>query len=167
MLYYYIYSLLTAPGVAIHELGHAIFCVLSGVKIHKIVLFRFGNPTGYVIHDEPRYLIESILVSFGPLIVNSLLALYCFATFKTAGPTWVDGLKVWLGFAGGLHAIPSDGDTKSLFQTINGRFWRNPFVIVGYPFVLILWILNVLKRFHLQFIYMVVLFWLGRFYLKS
>ncbi len=165
-MFYKLYNLFTAPGVAIHEFGHAIFCVLAGVKIHKMVLFRFGNPAGYVEHDEPKYLYESVLVSFGPLIVNSLVVLFCFATFKTINPGWNDALKVWLGFAAGMHAIPSTGDMHSLFSTINSRFWRNPFVLVGYPFVLLLWILNVLKRFHLQFIFTALLFWLGRYYLK-
>lgn len=132
-----------------------------------MVLFRFGNPAGYVEHDEPTHLFESILVSFGPLIVNGLLTLFCFATFKLSPFTWQDAVKIWLGFAAGMHAIPSSGDTKSLYSTINGRFWRNPLVVFGYPFVLVLWVLNVLKRFHLQFIFTVFLFWLGRYYLKA
>ena len=166
MFLYYFYSLITAPGVVIHELGHIIFCLFAGVKIHKIRLFQFGSTAGYVIHDEPTKFYQAFLISFGPLIVNSLLALFCFS--KIIPPyldrhVWVYG---WLGIAIGLHAIPSTGDAKSLFHTINGRFWRNPLVMVGYPFVLILYILNFLKTLHIDFVYVAALFWLGRFYLK-
>lgn len=166
-MFYFLYSALTAPGVIIHELGHVVFCVLARVKIHRICLFRFGNPAGYVVHDEPRYFFQSILVSYGPLIVNTLITLFCFARiappFNHVEP-WV---YLWLGAAIGLHAIPSTGDAKTLLQTTNRRIWRNPFLLVGYPFILTLYTLNWLKRLHIDIIYVAVLFWLATIYLKA
>lgn len=167
MFFYYTFALLTAPGVMVHELGHALFCVLSGIKIHKIKLFRFGNPAGYVVHDEPNNFIASLLVTFGPLVVNSLTALLLFARTTLEHFTWQTVLLAWLGAAIGLHAIPSDGDAKTLLSTTNRRIWRNPFVVIGYPFVLLLSILNLFKRLHIDFIYMLVLLWLGAWFLKG
>lgn len=164
---YYLYALLTAPGVMIHELGHAFFCFLAGVKIHKMRLFRFGNPAGYVMHDEPNKFYQAVLVSFGPLIANSLVTLFCFARFVYPNYSWQNILLGWLGVAVGLHAIPSTGDAKSLLATTNSRVWRNPFALVGYPFVLLIYLLNILKRLHIHFVYVAVLFWLGNMYLKG
>ncbi len=46
--YYY----LVAPGVACHETGHALGCVLTGTKILEFVPFRpEGNTLGYVNHE--------------------------------------------------------------------------------------------------------------------
>lgn len=163
---YYLYALLTAPGVIVHELGHAIFCVVAGVKIHKIKLFQFGNPAGYVVHDEPNKFYESILISFGPLFLNSLVALLCFARLHAPFLTWQNIALFWLGTAVGLHAIPSTGDAKTLLSTTNRRVWRNPLLIIGYPFVLLLYLLNILRRLHCDFLFVVALFWLGQIYLK-
>ena len=48
-MFYYLYALITMPGVVLHELSHAFFCVFSGIKVHEVKLFRFGNPAGYVV----------------------------------------------------------------------------------------------------------------------
>lgn len=166
MFLYYFYSLLTAPGVVVHELSHALFCAFSGVKIHRIKLFRFGNPAGYVIHDEPTKFYQAFLITFGPLIINSLLALFCFAKISIPYQTLVNFLYAWIGAAVGMHAIPSTGDAKTLFTVANHRFFRNPLVIIGYPFVLLLVILNFLKLLHIDFMYTILLFWLGHIFLK-
>lgn len=162
---YYIYALLTAPGVMVHELAHVIFCLFARVKIFKICLFRFGNPVGYVNHVQPTKFWQSFLISFGPLIVNSLLAVFLFSLVRSPYLAWQVIVYLWLAVAIGLHAIPSTGDAKSLFQATNHRFWRNPLVIIAYPFILVLYILNLLKRLHIDIVYVSVLFWLERFYL--
>jgi hypothetical protein len=51
---YYLLNLLLAPGIIVHELSHAIFCILSGVRIFRMKVFGFGNPPGYVEHAEPE-----------------------------------------------------------------------------------------------------------------
>lgn len=166
MFFYYFYSLTTAPGVMAHELGHALFCLLARVKIYKIKLFQFGKVAGYVNHDEPTKFYQSVLISFGPLMLNSLLALICFARLTASYTTWQTIVLAWLGIAIGLHAIPSTGDAKALLTVTNRRVWRNPLIIIGYPFVLALYLLNFLRRLHLDVVYVGALFWLGRFYLK-
>ena len=165
----YFYSLLTAPGVMVHELAHAFFCLVSGVKIYKINLFRFGQVAGYVVHEEPRGFLASLLITFGPLIINSYLALYLF-TFVN-GPynlasflNWHFILFLWIGIAVGLHAIPSTGDAQSLLKNANRHILRNPLKIIFYPLVLILYILNLLKRLYIDIIFVAVLFYISRHY---
>src|SRR3989339_983353 len=165
MFFYYFYNLLTSPGVMMHELSHAFFCVMAGVKIHKIKLFQFGRLAGYVEHDEPQKFYQGFFVSLGPLFINTLFTLFAFSQFREPLMRLQPWVWVWLGFAAGMHAIPSTQDAKSLFGLANRRFWRNPLVIIGYPFVLALYILNFLKRLHIDIIFVGALFWLGRFYL--
>lgn len=164
---FHLYALATAPGVIIHEFGHLIFCVLARVKIYKIKLFQFGKVAGFVNHDEPTKFYQSVLISFGPLMLNSLLTLICFARLTAPYTRWQTIALAWLGIAIGLHAIPSAGDAKTLFAITNRRVWRNPLVLVGYPFVVALYLLNFLRRLHLDVVYAAALFWLGRFYLKG
>lgn len=163
---YIIISLLTAPGVVIHEIGHLIFCLLSGVRVFRVKFFSFGKISGFVEHAEPNSFIQSLLISFGPLTINSLVSLILFSQITPPYFTVAHGLEIWIGLVSALHSIPSNGDAKTLTILSTKRLLRNPLALIGYPFVLIIYILNFLKRFHLHIIYAVILFWLGNSYLK-
>lgn len=56
-----------APGVAVHELSHAAACVLTGAKVHSMVLFR-PDGSGEVRHGPPkiRY-IGDTFIALAPL----------------------------------------------------------------------------------------------------
>jgi hypothetical protein len=152
-----------APGIIVHELSHAFFCVFFGVKIRKINLLRFDTVAGYVIHDEPRRFLPSFFISFGPLIINSILSIYLFSKIVWDYDFYVL-IYLWLGIVLGLQAIPSTGDARALLNNANHNIWRNPLVIIFYPLVLILYILNWLKYIKIDFIFVLVLFYLARKY---
>jgi hypothetical protein len=102
MFIYFILNLLTAPGVVMHELSHAVCCVLGRVKIFKMKLFRFGNPAGYVEHAVPEGFFQSFIISFGPLIFNTLVALVLFSRFTWNGFSWEGVVVLWLGVVAGF-----------------------------------------------------------------
>jgi len=159
----HVLTIIGSPGVVAHELAHLFFCICARVKVHKVKLFQFGETAGYVIHDEPRRFDQAFLISFGPLLINSSASLFLFSQLR--GPYQLKQLVfLWFGIVIGLHAIPSIGDAKTLFQIANSRVWRNPLVLISYPFILILYILNILKRLHIDIVYVALLFYLGRIY---
>lgn len=162
----FFYSLLTAPGVVLHELGHLVFCFLADVKVFKVRFFKFGTVAGYVEHAEPSGFFQSLLISFGPLTLNSLVSLILFSLVTPPYFTVWNLLELWVGLVSALHSIPSTGDAKTLFSITNQKLLRNPLVVLGYPFVGLIFFLNFLKRFHLHFVYAVLLFLLGNIYLK-
>ncbi len=162
----YVLLLITAPGVIVHELSHALFCVLARVRIHRINLFRFNQVAGFVVHDEPEKLYQSFLISAGPFIINSLLALIFFAWVVPPWNRVVVWVWLWLGVAIGLHAIPSAQDAFALIEATNRRVFRNPLVLACYPFAFALYLLHYVKRFHLDIAYVGLLFWLGNIFLK-
>ncbi len=163
---YVFISLLTAPGVVLHEIGHLLFCLLSGVKVFHVKFFSFNKTAGFVEHAEPNGSIQSLLISFGPLTINSLVSLILFSQITPPYFTWLHALEIWVGLVSALHAIPSNGDAQTLLLISTKKIRKNPLAIAGYPFVLIIYLLNFLKRFHLQFLYAILLFWLGSIYLK-
>lgn len=167
MWLYYIYDLFTAPGVMMHELSHALFCLFARVRVHKVKLFQFGRTAGYVLHDEPGSFFQGMLISLGPLLVNSLISLFCFAKFKFSLSQWQPWVWFYFGLVVGLHAIPSSGDAYALFRMANNKVLKNPLVLIGYPVVLILYIFDFLKRIHLDWIYVIGLFFLGNIFLKK
>jgi hypothetical protein len=76
------YTYLTAPGVAIHELGHAFFCIIFRHKIVKMKLFSPQNDgtLGYVQHS---YNPKSTYQKFGNFFIGT-------------GPIWFGTLVVYL-----------------------------------------------------------------------
>ncbi len=150
-----------------HELGHAFFCLTAGVRVYKVKLFQFGKTAGYVEHEEPDNFFQGFLISIGPLIVNTLFTLFAFAKFHFTVDDWRPWVWLYFGVAVGLHAIPSDGDDKALLALANRRVFKNPLVILGYPFILILYIGFILKKLHIDWLLVFVLFWLGNIYLKK
>jgi len=123
-----IVTICTFPGVIVHEFAHRFFCDLCGVPVYRVCYFRPGNPAGYVIHGPVDSLGAAMLISLGPLIVNSVLCM--LLTFPFVIPTFIlhepqHNLTLWvLGYLGlsiGMHAFPSSTDINSLYEHIKAN----------------------------------------------
>ncbi|GFE60076.1 metalloprotease family protein [Geobacter sp. AOG2] len=121
-----IVSLLTFPGVVVHEFAHAWACRRLGIRVVKVCYLRLGNPLGYVLHEQPRYAVQHIMVAVAPFFVSTAIALTVslsasiFVTSPTA--TEFKDLAVlagaWFSFSIALHAFPSSGDGDALWQDV-------------------------------------------------
>ena len=155
----FLISLLTFPGVIVHEAAHMLFCRLRRVPILDVCFFRLGNPCGYVMHAKTEDFTSSFLIAIGPFLVNSLLCLaICLPTVIPVRVfSHVDVLSVillWLGVSIGMHAFPSTGDAKVLWSAAGAaaRRW-NPLAILSYPLVIVLYIVNFGRFFWLDLVY--------------
>lgn len=121
-----IVSLLTFPGVVVHEYAHAWACRRLGIRVVKVCYLRLGNPLGYVLHEQPRYAVQHIMVAVAPFFVSTLAALIVSllaALFVTNPPSAecrdiVVLAGAWLSFSMALHAFPSSGDGDALWQDV-------------------------------------------------
>lgn len=118
---------LTFPGVVIHELAHQLFCRYFKIPVYEVCYFRFGNPSGYVIHGQTDNWVHQVLIGLGPFFLNSILgALLAFPSalrvfeFNGAANN-LDGILIWLGISIAMHAIPSTGDAKSMWAAVSGN----------------------------------------------
>jgi hypothetical protein len=138
-------SLLTFPGVIVHEWAHLVFCKLTGTPVLKVCYFRLGNPAGYVIHQQPRSVWRHILIGIGPFFVNTLIALLMgtaiapkFIGFNHLTPAIC--VLLWLAISIGMHSFPSMGDARAIWKAI----WSPgaPFTarILGSPLVAIIFL---------------------------
>ena len=146
-------SIITFPGVVIHEFAHKIFCDITGVRVQKVKYWKLGNPAGYVIHDEPTHLYQTFLISVGPLIVNTAIAIL-LACVSLRVQTSVTGraILIWIAFAAGACAFPSDADAMNVVE--QGGF-------LLYPFFALIWLANKLRYFYFDFIYSALLLLIG------
>jgi len=63
------YRYFVAPGIIVHELSHALMCLLTGAKIHNISLFdKEGGSVEHVKSKIP--VIGPILISMAPIFIG-------------------------------------------------------------------------------------------------
>jgi len=159
----FIISLLTFPGVIVHEAAHLLFCKLRRVAVLDVCYFQMKDVAGYVLHEPPKDFLSSFLISIGPLIVNSVLCvLFCFPAFFPVRifdrPDPVAYFFLWLGVSIGMHSFPSFGDAKVLWsQAREAARHFNPLAILSLPLVGVIMLANIGSIFWLDLMYGVAL----------
>ena len=152
-------ALLTFPGVIVHEAAHMLFCKLGRVAVLDVCFYRWGNPAGYVVHEEPTNFGTAFLISVGPFIVNSLLCIVlCFPAFVPVRvferPDPISYFLLWLGLSIGMHAFPSTQDAKVLWHYARKAAANfNPLAILSFPLVVVICVANIGSIFWLDLIY--------------
>jgi hypothetical protein len=146
--------LAVAPGVIVHELGHMLLCLLSGVAVRQVVLFRIGSPAGFVTHAAPRLLRQHLAISSGPLVVASLLSMTLFFAVDRLiavrpGFWWPIAVLIglWLGCSIALEAWPSGGDATALRRSVASQLRQlNPGALFALPLAWSLLALHTSRR---------------------
>lgn len=161
----FVISLLTFPGVIVHEFAHKKLCDYYSIPVLETVYFRLGNPAGYVRHAKPKRYRQAFAISVAPFLINTLVAL---ALFTVAAALWgrpetlglrtddlgiAGGLVVWLGFSVGMHAFPSTGDAQSIWNRSQVEWRAAPMTLLGLPFVVIIYVANLLSILWFDAIY--------------
>jgi hypothetical protein len=136
----FVISVVTFPGVIVHELAHQLFCRWYKVPVFEVVYFQMGNPAGYVVHETATNKWQGIMISIGPFFLNTIVgalialpaALPVF-TFENAG--LLDYLLIYLGVSIAMHAFPSTGDANVIWGALKEKDTNWLVKIVGYPIV--------------------------------
>lgn len=121
-------SILTFPGVAVHELAHQIFCWICRIPVYEVKYFQMKNPCGYVLHEPSSNPWKNLLTGLGPFFVNTfsgiLITLPAYANVFGYGSNPSPFIRLcsyllyWLGVSILMHAFPSTGDAKSLITNV-------------------------------------------------
>lgn len=142
-------SIVTFPGVIVHEIAHQLFCRLFGVAVFDVKYFKTGNPAGYVVHEKPKNAYQHIMIGIGPFFVNTILGALIMLPvaipwFKlgafSSGNVFVNQFLAWLGVSIAMHSFPSTGDAKSMLQEIKSKETPILAKVLGYPIVLLIYI---------------------------
>lgn len=77
------YRIMVAPGVIIHELSHAIACLITVARVKEINFF--DNKGGYVKHEKSKIpIIGPVIISLAPLMVGIVLV-YILSRYVVIG----------------------------------------------------------------------------------
>ena len=143
---------ITFPGVIVHEIAHRFFADRAKVPVYEICYFRFGNPSGYVIHGEVKGLKNAFLISVGPFLINT--GLCAVLTFAAVLPYYVLEVEniggvfmllLWVGFSAGMHAFPSNQDMENLTHEVRDAQGQGLLSIVTKGFVILFAMANALS----------------------
>ena len=151
-------TIVTFPGVIVHELAHQLFCRLFKVPVFEVVYFQPKNPAGYVLHETPAKDWQSIMISVGPFVVNTVLGALialpaALPIFDFNNPQPLDFLLIYLGVSIAMHAFPSTGDAASIWSMVK-RDSTSPWIkIVAYPVVGLIYLGAIGSFFWLDLLY--------------
>lgn len=144
-------SILTFPGIIVHEFAHMLFCRIRKVAVFDACYFRVGNPAGYVIHENSANFNSTFLISMGPFFINTILCLLiCLPAYM---PIKFFGLDhplsyflIWLGVSIGMHAIPSNQDAENVYhQAKEAVKNKNILAIISFPIIGLIYVFNILR----------------------
>ena len=107
------------PGVMLHELAHALFAVLTGAKVTKLVLFKKeGDTLGHVEfrHRGGALLVafQNIFISSAPMFVGGAVLFACHYVIRQipGAPLWLKIMMGYLGVSMFFHMTMSPQDIK-------------------------------------------------------
>jgi len=155
----FVISLLTFPGVIVHEYAHQLFCRLTGVAVIEVCYFRLGNPSGYVKHEIPKKASQNIWIGIGPFFVNTLIgaliampAAIQIIKFKDYSNI-LNLFLAWLGISIAMHSFPSTGDAASIWKSIWKKETGVLLKLIGTPIVALIYICSIGSFFWLDLLY--------------
>lgn len=119
------HNYLTFPGTLIHELSHALFCLLTGAKLKEICVFEdSSHRLGHVTYaNRGPFILRAIqdsLIAAAPTIIGLILGFFIIQKFLLAGiPLYQKGVAIYLLISLLNHSSMSSVDSKLYIRS----FW--------------------------------------------
>ncbi|RKP47903.1 DUF3267 domain-containing protein [Cohnella endophytica] len=122
----FLISIVTFPGVIVHEFAHQLFCRLFRTAVLDVCYFRVGNPSGFVVHEHPRKASHQIWIGLGPFFVNTIVGALialpsAIPVIQFENASFIDYVLIWLGVSIAMHSFPSTGDAQNIWSSIKSR----------------------------------------------
>lgn len=161
-----IISLITFPGVIVHEIAHKFFCDLLNIPVYEASYLPFKKSSGYIKHENIVSVTKALIVTLGPLIINSILCM--FLTFSASIPLFILEATLvnplfyiifWFGISIGMHALPSDIDIDSFIESVKGSKGQGIIYYISLPFCYFFRIINALRVIWADLIFAIALTW--------
>lgn len=171
-----IITLLTFPGVIVHELAHLLFCKLLKIRVYDVCYFRWNlfkisiqdvccsgcdQAAGYVRHEIPNKAWKTIIINCGPFIINSLvgglISMPLSIKRMYGNSNFLDYILLWLGISITMHAFPSKEDAGNVWRLIKGKQISFLTKVFAAPIAGFMYLLNVGSIGWLDFFYALAL----------
>ena len=120
-------SIFHMPGVITHEFSHHVFCIIFNAKVLEVCYYNFKDSSGYVLHERPKHLYQTLIISTSPFFCNSILGAMIsypsiikkLSLLGLGGLNWQDLLMIIISISMGMNAIPSKSDGLSIWNSLD------------------------------------------------
>lgn len=122
------FSIITFPGIIIHELAYQFFCWVMRVPVVKVKYFQIENPCGYVISDKINSPMAKLVILAGSsictnilgtaLVFQSILSFGAFGFSNDIAQNLLTIFSIWLGVSIMVHSIPNKHEVANVSQSI-------------------------------------------------
>ena len=148
-------SIFHMPGVITHEFSHHVFCIIFNAKVLEVCYYNFKDSSGYVLHERPKHLYQTLIISTSPFFCNSILGAMIsypsiikkLSLLGLGGLNWQDFLMIIISISMGMNAIPSKSDGlniwNSLEQSDMNLLLKITTKLILTPLLLVLLIINI------------------------
>jgi hypothetical protein len=154
----FLISIVTFPGVIVHEFAHQLFCRFFRTAVLDVCYFRVGNPAGYVVHEHPRKASQQIWIGIGPFFVNTVIGALialpaAIPVIRFESTSILDYILIWLGVSIAMHSFPSTGDAKNIWESLKSQetTWITKIIVA--PLVGLIYLGAIGSFFWLDFFY--------------
>ena len=154
MLINWLKSILSFPGIVLHELGHKLFCDWTNTRVIEVCYFRIGNPPGYIIHEQARNLRSAFLIAIGPLFFNTFIcSLFTLIAWVTERNSVLFYVLIWVGVSAGMRAFPSNADASGFLREVREKRGISILYLIAFLFSMLLKLANLLRYFWFDLFY--------------
>ncbi len=156
-------SLITFPGVIMHEIAHRFICDIFKIRVLKINYFiPFSTVAGGVLHEPTYNLRQHLCIAMAPLFINTILCMIFTLPLASSQqiigyPSNEFGMSIsqygtlyyilwWIGISMGANAFPSNQDMQGVLD-------MHPESAIARISAIIMRGLNFLRNIWFSFIY--------------
>jgi hypothetical protein len=130
---------ITFPGIYLHNWSRKFFAERVDVPV-----------------EEAQYK-DMFLITIAPLIINTIAALLMFVLGNLIDYEYFYLFFNWLGISFGMHAFPNNVDAKHIWNKSQNVWRENPVALIGFPFVITVFVANLLSIVWFDLIYALIL----------
>ncbi|MDR1982661.1 MAG: metalloprotease family protein [Holosporaceae bacterium] len=139
-------SILTFPGIIIHEWAHKLACDLFKIKVLETKYWSLQG--GYVVHEATEDIKVVAAISLAPFVIGSLMAIL-LGIVCVIMRNWEILLEYFyvvriFGITIGMHAFPSNQDTSN-FLNFAKHYNKKTLVMIASTLHSVFIILNALR----------------------
>ncbi|BDC34608.1 hypothetical protein Noda2021_05660 [Candidatus Dependentiae bacterium Noda2021] len=131
----HIFSIITLPGIIVHEISHKFFCDIFDIPVKQVKYFiPFADITSSTTAQLPKRFMTSYWIAIAPLIINSIVCvlftlpysiMFYYGTEFVSSTSRLfnicNGILLWVGLSIGWHAIPSRSDLSNVIGSDESR----------------------------------------------
>lgn len=151
---------MTFPGLVVDTFVLKTFCKMFEIEIISVNYFDILGKNDGVEYNVPQNYAKIIGLTVIPFLSMTAIAMLIYTlAFQIGRGNILILIITWIGLSVATHSFPSTKMGGILWKSsVNEIKKRNLFAIIGFPIVILIYIIKILHIFWFDIIYAIILF---------